>query len=154
MPHTVAVDLSAKMEQWTKDTAVAFSDGIQGSILIRSRVKRRARRWLERRYPHRRSTYYTFLMLALAVYLLIRPHLDEIEHVVIDQDYPGRENEGEIKSWLFHLLHRDDPSLRGRFVRFREVRGTRADVLAREVYRGNKEPDQMVTLNDLQQILE
>ncbi len=152
MPHTVSVDLSAKTEQWTKDSAVAFSDGIQGSMLVRSRVKQQARRWLERRYPNRRSTYYTFLMFALMVYLLIEPHLDEIEHVVIDQDYPGKENEGLIKDFLLNFLHNAGYKIRGRYISFREVRGSQADVLAREIYRGREKPDRRISLSEIQQL--
>lgn len=134
MAYVVKVDLSAKIEQWSKNTAVAFSDGIQGSILIAPKVKRYVRDWLKTRYPSRRPAFYLYNLLAVFIYLLIKPYLQQIEQVVIDRDYPGKKSEGEIKSWLLHFLHRDNLSLRGDFISFQEVRGSTADILARRTF--------------------
>jgi len=152
LPYVVEVDLSAKVEQWSKNTAVAFSDGIQGSILIESSIKRAARDWLRIRYPGRRNAYYVYNLLVAFIYLLIKPYLEQIEQAVIDKDYSGAESERLIKVFLLNFLHRDDPSLRGRFISFREVRGSAADVLVRRVYLGDKEADRKITLKDIQQL--
>jgi hypothetical protein len=64
MAYVVEVDLSAKVEQWSKNTAVAFSDGIQGSILIESSIKRAARDWLRASRPNR-----TRLSIGIAYWL-------------------------------------------------------------------------------------
>lgn len=154
MPYVVEVDLSAKVEQWSSNTAVAFSDGIQGSILISSRVKRAVRDWLRIRYPGRRNAYYVYNLLAAFIYLLVKPYLEQIEQVVIDKDYSGEESERLIKVFLLNLLHRDDPSLRGKFISFREVRGEAADVLARKVYQEEKDADRRITVTEVQQLFE
>ena len=152
MPYVVEVDLSAKVEQWSKNTAVAFSDGIQGSVLVSRMVKRAARDWLKTWYPNRSKAFYRYNLLAAFVYLLIKPHLQQIEHVVIDKDYPGEKNEGLIKDFLLSLLHREDPSLRGGFISFWEVGGSAADTLARRVYLGDKEAARKITFKDIQQL--
>jgi hypothetical protein len=152
MPYVVEVDLSAKVEQWSKNTAVAFSDGIQGSVLISRRVKRATRDWLRFRYPGRRKAFYVYNLLAVLIYLLIKPYLQQIEQVVIGKDYPGEESERLIKVFLLNLLHREDPSLRGEFISFWEVRGSAADVLARRVYLGDKEADRKIAINDIQRL--
>ena len=152
MPYVVEVDLSAKVEQWSKNTAVAFSDGIQGSILVESSIKRAARGWLRTWHPNRSKAFYRYNLLAAFVYLLIKPHLQQIEHVVIDKDYPGEKNEGLIKDFLLNLLHWEGPSLRGEFISFREVRGSAADILARRVYLGDKGADRKITVKDIQQL--
>lgn len=152
MLYIVEVDLSAKVEQWSKNTAVAFSDGIQGSVLISRRVKQATRDWLRIRYPDHRNIYYVYNLLAAFVYLLISPYLEQIEQVVIDKDYSGAESERLIKVFLLNLLHRNDPSLRGRFISFREVRGSAADVLARRVYLGDKEADRKIAVEDIEQL--
>jgi len=152
MAYVVEVDLSAKVEQWGKNTAVAFADGIQGSILVESSIKRAARDWLRIGYPGRRNAYYMYNLLVAFIYLLIKPYLQQIEHVVIDKDYPGEKNEGLIKVFLLNLLHREDPSLRGEFISFWEVRGSAADILARRVYLGDKEADRKIAINDIQQL--
>ena len=152
MPYIIEVDLSAKVEQWSKNTAVAFSDGIRGSILIESSIKRAARDWLRAWYPNRSKAFYRYSLLAAFVYLLIKPHLQQIEHVVIDKDYPGEKNEGVIKDFLLSLLHREDPSLRGGFISFWEVGGSAADTLARRVYLGDEEADRKISFKDIQQL--
>jgi len=154
MPHIVEVDLSAKVEQWSKNTAVAFSDGIQGSILIDRRVKRRAREWLRDRYPDRSKGYYRYLLFAAFVYLATQPYLQQIRHMTIDQDYPGPQNEKLIKDFLLNFLHRDNPSLHGDFISFREVKGSQADILARNIYRGSKEAERRISFKDIQAIFE
>lgn len=152
MPYVVEVDLSAKVEQWSKNTAIAFSDGIQGSILIESSIKRAARDWLRAWHPNRSKAFYRYSLLTAFVYLLVKPHLQQIEHVVIDKDYPGAKNEGLIKDVLLGLLHREDPSLRGEFISFQEVRGSAADILARRVYLGDKKADRKIAIKDIQQL--
>ncbi len=154
MPHIVEVDLSAKVEQWSRNTAVAFSNGIQGSILIDKGVKRRARDWLRDRYPDRSKGFYRYLLFAAFVYLVTRPHLQQIRHMAIDRDYPGPHNEKLIKDFLLNFMHRDDPSLRGDFISFREVKGSQADILARTIYRGDKEPERRIKFEDIRAIFE
>jgi hypothetical protein len=150
MPYVVEVDLSAKVEQWSKNTAVAFSDGIQGSILVESNIKRAARDWLRTWHPNRSKAFYRYNLFAAFVYILINPYLQQIEHVVIDKDYPGEKNERLIKVFLLNFLHREDPSLGGEFISFRELRGSAADTLARRVYLGDKEADRKIAFKDIQ----
>lgn len=156
MPHAVEVDLSAKVEQWNKNTAVAFSDGIQGSVWISSRVKKAARNWLKEIYPNRSQAFYKFLLLSTLIYILIKPHLKRIEEVTIDLDYPGKKSKEMITNFLLNLLQHDDPSLRGGFIGFREVKGSKADLLAREIFEKGKEgkhnADRKITLDDIKAV--
>lgn len=152
MPYVVEVDLSAKVEQWSKDTAVAFSDGIEGSILVEKGVKKGAREWLRFRYPNRRPAYYRYLLFAAFIYLALQPFLDQIEHVCIDQDYTGERAEDLIKNFLLNFLHRDDPSLRGKFVSFRKVAGSQADLLARHIFEGKETADREIGLDDFKAV--
>lgn len=148
----VYVDASAKVEQWTKDTAVAFSDGIEGSILVEKGTKREAREWLRFRYPNRSSAYYQYLLFASFIYLALLPFLDQIEHVCIDQDYTGKRAEDLIKNFLLNFLHRHDPSLRGKFISFRKVAGSKADLLARRIFTGEETADREISLEDFKAI--
>lgn len=59
-----------------------------------------------------------------------------------------------IKDFLLNFLHRDDPSLRGDFISFREVKGSQADILARAIYRGSKEAERRIRFEDFQVIFE
>ena len=152
MPHTIEVDLSAKVEQWSRDTAVAFSDGISESILVKKKVKKAARDWLHERYPNRSSTFHTHLFLATLIYIAIRPYLPEIRRIEIDDDYPGASSHDRIKNLLLNFLQTDKPSLRGNFIGFREVRGSSADILARRTYEGREEAKREINLNDIKKL--
>lgn len=156
MPYVVQVDLSAKIEQWSKNTAVAFSDGIQGSVWISSRVKKDARDWLKVVYPKRRQSFYKYLLFAVVIYLLIKPYLRQIRQVVIDRDYSGRRSKEFITNFLFNFLQRDDPSLRGGFIDFQRVGGSKADLLARSIFekgkRGEHGADREISLDDIQAV--
>ena len=153
MSYAVSVDLSAKVEQWSKNTAVAYSNGIQGSVLVRSKIKQKMRDWLKVRYPNRRQAFYYRLLFALFIYILIKPVLNKLEYIVIDRDYPGKESEQVIKDFLLNFLQHGEPSLRGGFIKFREVRGSKADVMARDVYEENREADREISLREMQQYL-
>lgn len=153
MHHTVSVDLSAKVEQWSKDTAVAFSDGINGSIFVNKKTKKAARNWVKTVYPNRKPTFYVYLLFAILIYLAIKLYVDKIRHIEIDQDYSGSQTEGDIKSWLLHLLHRHNPSLRGRFISFREIKGSNADILAREIFQEARPADRKIYLSDIKEAL-
>ncbi len=152
MSETVFVDLSAKVEQWNKNTAVAFSNGIKGSILISKKVKKAARNWLKTEYPNHSTTFYCYNLLTVWIYLLLKPNLERIGHIVIDKDYPGQESEKLIKDFLLNFLHRDKPTLRGSFISFQEVRGSCADILARDIYQNKKEANRKITLEDIRQL--
>lgn len=156
MPHTVEVDLSAKVEQWSKDTAVAFSDGIRGSIFIRHKTKKAARDWLKTRYPDRSQSFYKYLLFSALIYLLIKPYLEQIERIVVDLDYSGRKSKEMITNFLLNFFQSDDPSLRGSFIEFKEVKGSKADLLARELFERSKKgrcvADRKIGLDDIRMV--
>lgn len=152
MRHNVSVDLSAKVEQWSKNSAVAFSNGIQGSALVSKKVKKLARDWVKIQYPDHSPAFYTFQLFAAFIYLLIKPHLPQIGHLQVDQDYPGVESKSLIKVFILNFVQRHNPSLRGDFITLREVRGSKADRLARSIFIGQKTADRRVTLREIQAV--
>ena len=152
MSETVFVDLSAKVEQWNKNTAVAFSNGIKGSILISKKVKKAARNWLKTQYPNRSITFYRYNLLTVLIYLLLKPNLGKVGHIVIDKDYPGRGSENQIKSRLLQFLHRGNLRQRRVLVSFQEVKGSEADLLARNIFVGKKKADREVSLDEIKTV--
>jgi len=93
-------------------------------------------------------------VLAVLVYLAIRDDLPNIQQIVIDQDYSGRQVEATIKNLLLHLLRRDKPNVKAGFVRFENVKGSRADRLARQVYKGKTKPDRVIRWGEVERTLE
>ena len=101
MWHSVEVDLSAKAEAWTLTSAVAVADGEQWVCFVPSKVKQRLRAVIISRYGAKNLQYRVF---ALIVYIALRPHLWNIQRIVLDQDYEGPQAESTIKNLLLHLV--------------------------------------------------
>ena len=77
------VDLSAKLEQWTSDSAVAVSDGVSWAYLVPSAVKQRARDLAAcSAMPGRPSAT---RLLATLIYIAVRDELVGVDHVIIDR---------------------------------------------------------------------
>jgi len=94
-----------------------------------------------------------FALFALLAYLAVRPELDRVSSITLDQDYSGAVAERLIVRRLVELLRRERPKLKVSAVRIAEVRGTRADRLAREVYKGLRLPDGVISLADIEAAL-
>lgn len=128
------VDVSAKIENWTADSVVALTNGSVRVLVVPAKVKQDVRAWLRKRYPHRRGTYHALVLLAVLISLIAEPDLDRIECIVIDEDYSGAEVHAKLKSELVPLLRQRRPDFGGGRIHFQQVKGTKADRLAREVY--------------------
>jgi hypothetical protein len=64
--YIVYIDLSAKVEQWTRHSAVAVSNDTSWVLLVPSKVKQQARRMLSARHGTKNLQY---RLLAVVVYL-------------------------------------------------------------------------------------
>lgn len=146
----VYIDLSAKIERWEQDSAIAVCNGTTRVLLVPGRVKQQVRRLLIRRHDRRTTHYRAF---ALFIYLAVREDLSQIQQLVIDQDYTGASVEGTIKNFLLPLLRRDKPNVTAGFIRFENVAGSNADVFARECFQRKRTPDRTVSFEELAAIL-
>ncbi|MFH1713419.1 MAG: hypothetical protein ABH896_04550 [Candidatus Jacksonbacteria bacterium] len=95
----VQIDQSGKIEFTSKHTVLALSNKYNHSILISAKVKRRAQEFFRK---HGRPNLFVYQTFAIGVYLLLRTKLNEIDAVIIDQEYPGHEK--TIKSMICELL--------------------------------------------------
>lgn len=150
MWYSVEVDLSAKAETWTLASAIAVANGEQWVLFVPSKVKQQLRTVLTSRYGTKNLQYRAF---ALFVYVALRPHLQSIEHVVIDQDYEGAAAESTIKNFLLYQVRRDRPEVSGEFVRFANVKGGRADRLAKRVFDGKERATRAVRYEEFEDLL-
>lgn len=150
MAYVVYVDLSAKAEQLSMGSAVAVSNGKSWVYLIPSQAKQQARQWLAEQHGTRNMQY---RLLALFVYVAVRERLPEIRQIVIDRDYTGGQVESTIKSLLLRLIRRDKPDVTGGFIQFENVKGSRADRLARAVFEGKAEPQRVIGFSELERVL-
>lgn len=150
MVHAVYVDLSAKAEQWARASAVAMSNDGCRVYLVSGKVKQQARRLIRERHGGKSDQY---RLLAALVFLVIRDDLPNISQVVIDQDYAGQQAEATIKNLLLRLIRKVKPDATAGLVRFAEVRGSRADKLAKQVYDGERQPDRVIGWQELEAAL-
>ena len=141
------VDLSAKLEQWASDSAVAVSDGASWAYLVPSVVKQRARDWLLQRHGRRTVRY---RLLATLIYIAVRDDLADVTHVVIDRDYAGPHAEATIKNVLLRLIRREMPTAPAALVQFANVKGRKADELARRVHAGKAQATRVLTWVELE----
>lgn len=74
------------------------------------------------------------MLLALLIRLIIEPELDRIEYIVIDEDYSGPQVHAKLRNDLVPLLRQRRPDFTSGRIYFQQVKGTKADKLAREVY--------------------
>ncbi len=133
--RTVYIDVSAKVENWTADSIIALTNGGECALILPARAKQEVRSWLRGRFPGRKGSYHAYVLLAIMVYIIVECELKTIEHIIIDRDYTGGLAEAKIRNELVPLLRRADPTFSGRRILFQEVKGTRADRLARQVFR-------------------
>ena len=141
----VEVDQSGKIEQTNRGTALAFSDGIHYAILIPAKVKQQAIIWL--RSTGRRGKRMYLLLFAVALYHLLKHHLDRLKLVTIDIEYEGREH--DIKLMLLNLIWRDHLGYPADNITFRGIgKKSQAHKKALAVFRGDIKADRTLTLEE------
>jgi hypothetical protein len=127
----VEVDQSGRVEFTSTHTVLALSNSLQGAIRISGQIKREILQHLRNRARMRRTpkTYY-LQIFAAGLFLLLRDVLDQLDSIVIDQEYPGKEAKEKIT--------------------FRSIgKSSHAHHLALETYRGDKPPKHTISLQDL-----
>jgi hypothetical protein len=145
--NTVFVDISTKVETWDKDSVIALSNDHSRALLIPASVKIQAASLFPSSPPVQ------FRLLAIFTYMVIRSDLNHVRRIVIDRDYSGEKAERFIKAELITLIRQDYPTFKLGYIRISQIAGSRADILAREAYRGNLPIDGVITLEEIQDVL-
>lgn len=142
--YAVYVDISAKIESWDKLSVVAVSNGHSRALEVSAEVKQAAARLL----PGSEPPQYT--LMALLAYLVLLPDIERLSSVTLDQDYSGEVAERIIRRSLLELLRRRRPKLKASAVRIQQVAGSKADKLARAIFKGKQQADGAITLEDIE----
>lgn len=97
----VQIDQSIKIEDTSRDTIIAFSNDIVSTVLIPRKVKRQLQEaFRENNKPH----LFVYRTFAAGIVLLIKNYLREIDTLIIDQEYIGREK--LIEDMVLEMLKR------------------------------------------------
>lgn len=152
MKHNVMVDVSGRMEKSnSKDAVLAFSnDGFEAAILISGKVKLEVNRTLAYFGSPRRKRGVQVLVAGL--YLLLKDYLDQLDHIVIDDELPGWGK--EIKRQLLLLIWQERPHFsRSKLNVSRIGEHSRADNLARLVRKKKTAPNKKISYRNLMAVL-
>ena len=145
MSYVVEVDQSGKIGETNKATVVAFADEKERAILVPANVKRQIIPELRRQ--GKADTLY-YLLFATVLYLLLREDIDEIDQVMVDIEYRGKE--AMLKGHLLNLLRRAGKNVAAHQIQFvRIVKKSPAHRIAITTLRGQRKPDHTVTLDEL-----
>jgi len=145
--YSVSIDISAKIEAWDKDSIVAIANDHVLALCASATVKQKAAATFKSKEPVQ------FALLAIFAYLAVRPKLAEIRRITIDLDYSGAVARRIIVRRLVELIRRDRPEFRASWIRIDNVAGHRADLLAREVYRGLRRADGEIQWEQIEPLL-
>ena len=145
--YPVCVDISAKIESWTKPSVIAVANGHMRTLIIYPEVKMAAARLIDSPEPVQ------FTLMAALAFLTVRPYLDRVSSITLDRDYSGEVAERRILGRLLAMIRREMPTFKKALLRIDNVEGTRADIVAREVYRRMRRPDGKISLSDIEGVL-
>ena len=142
MAHDIEIDQSGRTDRLNEDTVVAFSDGIQHSVLITAATKRECyQRLRERSLPKKVAVVRLF---SAALVILLQDRARDLRWICIDLEYPGWE--GEIQR---HLLRRLK-WLRKDQIYFGQIgKESAAHDLAWGTWQKRQKPDQRVNAEEL-----
>lgn len=145
----IKVDQSGKVEDTSKPTVVAFSNGISGSIFLAAREKRKLQRFFRKLGKPRLFAYKVFATLT---FILIRNHTRKLDRIIIDPEYPGYEE--VIRNWIWELLRKHRSRFSRNGIVFQSIgKRSRAHIIAHRVFNKLREPDIVVTAKDIQKIV-
>jgi len=150
MPYVVGVDQSVKVEQ-SGDTVLAFSDGISHAIRVPSSVKIEAFRVLREKGKQKKVAQ--VLLFSACLYLLLKDYLDQLQRVVIDAEYPGKE--ADIRASLLRHIWKRDPAFEPEKIVFQRLgKRSPAHRKARAVRQGKDKGYKTVTSKELLRLVE
>lgn len=94
--HIIEIDTGSRLDQ-SGDTTFAFSDHIQRAVRLRQPVRDRCLAALTGS-----ALAKELLVLTACIYHLIEKYLNNIELMVIDNEYTG--HEGDLKRYLVNII--------------------------------------------------
>lgn len=144
------VDQSGRIEFLTQDSILACADGADRVIRIPRGVKRQIFRELSAAFQAIRRP--ELRLFAAGVFILLKPYLKSLQHVVIDREYEG--HEGEIKGMLLNHIRKVVPDCDKRNISFASIgKKARPHVIALEAFRGKQPVDHTVKISELEELL-
>lgn len=141
----IEIDQSGKIENTSKNTIIAFSNNIFGSIFISAQNKREIQKVFRNAG---RSRMFVYKLFAILIFLLVGKHLGNIDQIIIDDEYPGKGY--LIKNFLFQEIQKINPSFSADNITIKIIgKKSRAHYVAYGVAIGKKLPDKRVNIKEI-----
>lgn len=146
----IEIDQSNKIEYTSKDTVVAFSNGKQKALLIRASDKRKIEEIFREIKRPETFVYKTFAVL---IYLLIKADLKNIQEIIIDQEYQGRES--IIKDFLLQIIRKNHKNVIDKDEIFFSCIGKKSEAHRKAIktFQGKIKPDMIVDFKNVIEFL-
>ena len=142
----IEVDQSGKIEQTDMDTVVAFSNNHQYAVLLPKELKRR----LISKYKKEKQII--LKLFIICVYYTIKDYLHQLETIVIDNEYEGKQN--YIKSLLLDFIRKDYRDFDKNLIRIAHItKKSKAHEVAANVKRGFAKPQKILSENDIEKMI-
>jgi hypothetical protein len=136
------IDQSGKIEDTSKNTVIAYTNGARATILITRKTKRIIQ---ERFRRYGLTRVYIYLTFAVAIYFLIR-NIKQKKEFLIDEEYPG--NNKIIINFLRKLL--ETHKLPSHDIEFKRIGNhPRVHYAAKDVYNGKRKADKIISEKEL-----
>ena len=143
----IEVDQSGKIEQTEMDTVIAFSNYHQYAVLLPKEIKRK----LINRYRKDKQIILKFFVIC--VYYTIRDYLSQIEVIVIDNEYEGKQN--YIKSLLLDLIRKNYKDFDKNLIRITHItKKSKAHEVAVNITRGFAKPQKTLSEKDIEKMIQ
>jgi len=140
----IEIDQSGKIENTSKDTVVAFSNGISASILMRAADKREIQKIFR---EAGKSQIFIYKLFAIMIFLLVKPHLNKISEIIIDNEYPGKS--GVVKDFLMRKVKKINPKFHRENISFGNIgKKSGAHQTAYKVFKGKNKTDKILSVNE------
>jgi len=141
----IEIDQSGKIEYTRVDTVIAYSNHKSKSILIKAQEKRKLELLFKRK---RKPRAYIYQVFAVLIYLLIKNDLQDMQSIIIDQEYQGKES--DIKAFLFRLLKHESRRISAKHIHFVQIgKKSKAHLKAFDTYKKHIQPDIVVMASNI-----
>jgi hypothetical protein len=142
------VDMSGRIEETNRPTALAMANGVAVSIFMSAKDKRRIIEALRQRKPARERKFIHIRVFSTLLFLLLERDIEKLATVIVDPEYPGYE--ADIKDWGLTLCRRHGIPVHRDQIVFRRVgKKSPAHRLAYRTFRGKIQPTQRVAAEDV-----
>lgn len=139
--------MSGKIEQTDMDTVVAFSNNHQYAVLLPKELKRK----LIGKY--RKERQIILKLFVTCIYYALRDYLHEIELIIIDNEYEGKQN--YVKSLLLDFIRKDYRDFDKNLIRIGHItKKSKAHEVASNVKRGFTKPQKTLSEKDIEKMIQ